>query len=628
MKSFFSNKLNILLVVLLVVILGAAGFLGWRMLQPDPLTAIDYSQLTEEEIQAWAENEGLPAEKLKITYQYSDSVEKGMMVSQSPKAGEVIEDRLAIVISQGADPEKKVELPVIAEGMTRVDLEKWFTQNYFSDVTYEYTLDPEHPKDIVLGMNVSGSVSRNTPVLVTLSAGEDAENVKITVPDFHNYTLANIKAWADTNMMNIKYVYVFSDTVPADAVVDQGTREGTEVSPGASITVTVSSGVGISVKDFYKDNAASVRSWANENNINVSFINNYSDTVAEGLVISTSPKAQTTIAAGSTLRVYLSAGPDPSNKKVHVNAEHLDDTEADFLTYIESLGLKAQKQDVSYYSRVIAEGHVYSYDDGDFTADTVISYSLSAGPFEVDLANFEGKSSSAANDYVNNANNLNAHLELETTKEYSSQYDSGTLYGCTSALDGSTTVVSCKLSQGEAPVMYTLPDYVGKADPCGEATSCKIANDHITLQIKGDYSDSVAEGTVLRQDPAAGEVSDGTVVTVTVSLGKKPAPTAEPTPTSAPKPTPTPTPTPDTEATAYVPSLDDLNSHNTSYEDATAFVRQTLSAFSNVQINGITSQDYIRGNLISVSVGGNTAYEPGQYKVSTPIVVTISTGFE
>ena len=146
MKKFFSNKTNILLSILLIAILTGIIFLIASFFEKPKIYAIDYSKLAEQEITAWAEKEGITGEYLQISYQYDETVEKGRPVSQKPKEGEEIKDILSIVISQGPDPTRAVELPPL-DNMTKETIASWFQKNHFTDVTYEYVLDPTREGD-------------------------------------------------------------------------------------------------------------------------------------------------------------------------------------------------------------------------------------------------------------------------------------------------------------------------------------------------------------------------------------------------------------------------------------------------------------------------------------------------
>lgn len=75
----------------------------------------------------------------------------------------------------------------------------------------------------------------------------------------------------------------------------------------------------------------------------------------------------------------------------------------------------------------------------------------------------------------------------------------------------------------------------------------------VTIRPEGQFSDSVDEGDVIRQNPSSGALQrSGATVTLTLSEGEEPEPAPEPTPT----PTPTPTPAPPAPAATPAPAAD------------------------------------------------------------------------
>jgi|GEM_PF-3498214 len=447
MKSFLKDKLNIILVILLLLLIGATAYFVNKLMQPEPITVIDFSQLNEEEIKEWLAKENISEDKYTIAYEYSDEVEEGHLISQDPEAGEALGDMLKLVISKGSDPEKEIELPTIDGNTTKADLEKWFKENGFTNITYQYTLDNEKDKDIVLSMDKSGKVKRSEAINVVVSAG-NGEDAIVTVPDFTALSLEEAKAWAENNMMNLNIDYINSEQ-EADTILSQDVEKGSELKAGSDITLTVSAGEAITLPDFYGYTLAQARTWGSENGVNITSVDIYSDTTSAGYIAYSDPKGNTAVSKGSTVKVYVSLGEDPSSKTVYVDTNQLGKTEKEFLQYIDSLGLKHQKENVEYYSTTLPAGTIFSYNDGNLTSDTVITYALSRGPYELDLSQIEGKSKSNAQTYVDNINSLNGHLNLSTSEEYSSKYASGTLYDCSSTKVDITYNVSCKVSLGE-----------------------------------------------------------------------------------------------------------------------------------------------------------------------------------
>ena len=111
------------------------------------------------------------------------------------------------------------------------------------------------------------------------------------------------------------------------------------------------------------------------------------------------------------------------------------------------------------------------------------------------------------------------------------------------------TTINVVISSGAA--LVTVPNVVGmpEAQAIGEIIRATLEPGLRTE----DFSDTVAEGSVISTNPRADQQAvEGTEVDYVVSLGPEPTPTPSPTPapTPTPSPTPAPTPTPTPEPTA------------------------------------------------------------------------------
>lgn len=588
---------KLFLISAIIFLSGLAIWLGKDLLTKE-YKAIDFSNLTVSEAREWAKKEGLKDELFVIKYESSETIIKDKLIKQEPLAGTKIIDKLVLVYSSGIDKQKKIMLPKITDKIKRHDLEKWFKENFFSNVKYEYVINEEKDKDSILKIEPNGLQARNQRIIVTLSAGSD-KNASITVPDFTTYTYEQIIAWAEQNSINVDFKKEKSSK-KANSVLKQNVVAGSEIKVGSDIEITLSGGNLVVIKDFYRSSKSAIQSWANNHGIKLNFYEVYSDEVDSGEVVYTKPKANSQIASDETLSVYISSGKKPKEKTVLVDTNHLNDSEQDFIKYIKSLGLNVNKSNETYYSTTIKKGHIYSYDDGEFSLDKVINYSLSRGPYEVDISKFEGKNISTVQNYINEVNSLNGHLNLETEKIYSNK-EEGLLFECQSKRNGINNVVACKLSLGAKAKTYTLPNYLNKTNPCGNDTSCHIADGHIELKIRFSFS-SQPSGIVISQSIAAGEVADGTSVELVISQGEK---------------------------KARINSIEDFEAFNSPDPKVTENnVRSILKDFTNVSFRFEKSRSLTVGYIIKVYVNGSSDYEAGDYPLDTSIVVVICDGYE
>ena len=71
---------------------------------------IDFSNLTQSEIVEWFNKEFGNKENLMFSREYSETIQKDKVISQSVMAGETItsEDKVQIVLSNGADPNLEI----------------------------------------------------------------------------------------------------------------------------------------------------------------------------------------------------------------------------------------------------------------------------------------------------------------------------------------------------------------------------------------------------------------------------------------------------------------------------------------------------------------------------------------
>ena len=77
-------------------------------------------------------------------------------------------------------------------------------------------------------------------------------------------------------------------------------------------TVKTNSKVQITISDFSEMSTDEITTWADINNININFTEEYSDTVEKDKVISQSTVAGEQIPEGSTIKIVISKGAKPS----------------------------------------------------------------------------------------------------------------------------------------------------------------------------------------------------------------------------------------------------------------------------------------------------------------------------
>lgn len=172
--------------------------------------------------------------------EYSDTVEKGNVISQEPKADEVVSkySKVSVVISLGSDAFDISKLNLV--GKTKESAESLLKENGFSTDT------KEEPSDTV----PKGSVISYTPTKpkngerVTLTVSSGKKVTKVVVPNITGMSESEAKTLLETNgLMLGNKAEQHSATVAKGIIIGQSTAAGSSVDSGSSIDYAVSNGV-------------------------------------------------------------------------------------------------------------------------------------------------------------------------------------------------------------------------------------------------------------------------------------------------------------------------------------------------------------------------------------------------
>ena len=171
--------------------------------------------------------------------EYSDTVEKGNVISQEPKADEVVSkySKVSVVISLGSDAFDISKLNLV--GKTKESAESLLKENGFSTDT------KEEPSDTV----PKGSVISYTPTKpkngerVTLTVSSGKKVTKVVVPNITGMSESEAKTLLETNgLMLGNKAEQHSATVAKGIIIGQSTAAGSSVHSGSSVDYAVSNG--------------------------------------------------------------------------------------------------------------------------------------------------------------------------------------------------------------------------------------------------------------------------------------------------------------------------------------------------------------------------------------------------
>ncbi len=314
MKINFKERKTIALLIasvaMIFILVGALLMLT----RTSNLEVPDFTTLSAEDAENWRIENKLDEEQVIIIEEFNEDIEEGKLISQTLDGGSTLgkKDILTLIFSQGHDPDRVIELPDFI-GKTEEEIQKWFDENKFTDVSFEYVPNDSIKEGVFIESNITTpTAKRSDVILISISVGKESIGIEVTTPDFSTYTRANISAWAKTNNITVTFTSAISSTVEKGKVIKQSPQAGDTILTGGKLKITLSLGKGITVSDLKGKTKTEIDKWAKDNNLKVVYKEYYSNTVVKNKAISSSPTG--TLSEGSTVTVKLSIGkPTVSN---------------------------------------------------------------------------------------------------------------------------------------------------------------------------------------------------------------------------------------------------------------------------------------------------------------------------
>ncbi len=201
------------------------------------------------------------------------------------------------------DPTKYV---MKTEELTDTDSDDELAYDDEEEVLY----DPDHKKKVISAVLIGIILLVAAIVLLVMAITGSFNTDTQTLDSFVGFSY-------DELVSSNKYDYEFvleqekTDDYDPGIVIDQSPEAGTKVIAGSQVTLVVSASTeDITVPNVYDLNEEkAIKSLANEglNNYTVTTVS--SETVEEGLVVYTDPKAGTVVSSDSQIVIYISSGP-------------------------------------------------------------------------------------------------------------------------------------------------------------------------------------------------------------------------------------------------------------------------------------------------------------------------------
>jgi beta-lactam-binding protein with PASTA domain len=437
------------------------------------------------------------------SYRYSSTVPVGKVISQTPIAGATVRiySTVHIVISGILTPNvTNMLLPDANTAITDANLT-------LGIIDYEYS------DTAPVGVVMSQTPSPGTPVPIGTGVNLVVSSGPPTVPNVVGLSLAEADSTitAVDNLSVGAVSYEFSNTVEAGFVISQDPVGGTVVPMGSSVDLVVSLGQPRVPNVVGMTELGAVAAITAVDNLTVgSITNEYSDTIAVGLVISQSPAPDTPVPIGSSVDVVVSLGQPVVPDVVGV-------AEANAALAIASIDNLTVGSVSHEYSNTVAAGIVISHDPpGGTTVEMGSTVEMVVSLGRPIVPNVVGLTEPNAAALITAVDNLAVGT---VTYDYSDTVAAGLVIS-QSPIGGAAVSIGSSINLILSLGRPNVPNVVGM--PEANAVAAITAVDNLTVgNVTYEYNDTVAQWLVISQNPAGGTVvAVGSFVDLVVSLGR------------------------------------------------------------------------------------------------------------
>jgi len=364
-----------------IIVIGIAVY--FIFLKPSIIMQ-NFVGLTKTDVANFVKQQGINADGVVIKEEYSLEFDQDQIISQDVPEGTKIgkDAKLTFVASKGADPEEHIDFPTNLKEMTKDQIEEWISINKLSKTRITTVYDAV----IEEGKVISYDLKNTDP------------------KDFKRGSILQIK-------------------------ISKGPQ------PPAQVTV----------EDFKGKDFETAQTWAKSKKVNIAKKEEFSDTLALGLIISQSAVAGSTIAEGSTLTVTVSKG------KGIVIPDFANMTRAQVDKWLtDNAGIVTVKEKYSSSDKYIVEQSVES--GKKISADEKLEVVKSLGKWylletEFGSNKIVGRTITDMSDACNNVRNkgIDAYVgewQTEGVRQWSDTYSKDTIVSAKCA-DSKGNVVSC-----------------------------------------------------------------------------------------------------------------------------------------------------------------------------------------
>ena len=437
-------------------------------------------------------------------YEYSDTIKKDYVISQDITAPTLTKNikEITITISLGPDPDKEIIVPNFI-GLKYDEVIKYIEENHLSNVKIEYQKSEKTP-DTVISQSNSGTLKRSDNITITFAISSD-EVGEIEIIDFTNKTKLYATSWLEKYSFKYEIVEDYSDDIEEGYVMDQSTKNEVKNPEEDTITLTISKGKKVLAPDIASMDTEEINKWAIENNVKISYKEEYNDEIKLGDVISSSIEKGQLVEKDKKIEITISKGKLEMIKLT---------TLSEFTNWAENNKIS---YDINYEnSDTVKKDDIIkcSHETGQvIKKDDTVIVTISRGKI-ITIPNFVGMSKS---DIASKCSSINLSCSFknggytESTKKDIAISQSKKANTKVSEGTGITINLSAGIQE-----KVDVPSFIGKTKSSIES-SCKSIGIKCTFKYESGYN-SQAKDTCLKQS-ATGKINKGSTVTVTLSNG-------------------------------------------------------------------------------------------------------------
>ncbi len=240
------------LICLLLLLVGGVRF--YRYITVAETTVPDLTGLKIDVATVMLKNNKLDLDPDKTTYEFSDSIDKDLIILQDPDPNSKVKvgSLVSVVVSKG---QEFLEFPDLTkDNMTEENARALLKQlGCTGKITTTEEFSPTVPKGSVVGQDPAplSSWTRNGDIELIISKGP--EYVNINMPNVVAKGSAEAKTLLEQNKLVVVMENESSKDYPKDVVIRTDPLPGTSVKQGTEVKIYVSEGPGPAAKILEKD---------------------------------------------------------------------------------------------------------------------------------------------------------------------------------------------------------------------------------------------------------------------------------------------------------------------------------------------------------------------------------------